>query len=66
MEYKDIVLPNYEHCILGTITSIWKYYNVETKHKISEKIDNLLKEKEYKNVIFLILDGLGEHIWVSN
>lgn len=62
MEYKDIVLPDYEHCILGTITSILKYYNVETKHKSSEKIDSLLNEKEYKNVIFLILDGLGEHI----
>ena len=62
MKYENIVLPNYEHCILGTITSILKYYNVETKHKSSEKIDNLLKEREYKNVIFLILDGLGEHI----
>lgn len=62
MEYKDIVLPDYNNCILGTITSILKYYNVETKHKSSEKIDNLLNEKEYKNVIFLILDGLGEHI----
>lgn len=62
MKYKDIVLPDYEHCILGTITSILKYYNVETKHKSSEKIDKLLNEKKYKNVIFLILDGLGEHI----
>lgn len=62
MENKDIVLPNYEHCILGTITSILKYYNVETNHQSSEKIDKILKEKNYKNVIFLILDGLGEHI----
>ena len=62
MEYKNIVLPNYDHCILGTITSILKYYNVNTKHKSSEKIDKILKEKKYKNVIFLILDGLGEHI----
>lgn len=62
MKYKDIVLPDYEHCILGTITSILKYYNVETKHKSSKKIDSLLNEKEYKNVIFLILDGLGEQI----
>lgn len=62
MEYKDIVLPNYEHCILGTITSILKYYNVETNHKSSEEIDKILNERNYKNVIFLILDGLGEHI----
>lgn len=62
MEYKDIVLPNYNHSILGTITSILKYYNVETKYKSSKKLDDLLNKKEYKNVIFLILDGLGEHI----
>lgn len=61
MEYKNIVMPNYDHCILGTINSILKYYNVETKHKTSEKIDNILNEKKYRNVIFLVLDGLGEN-----
>ena len=62
MEYKNIVLPNYEHSILNTITSILKYYHVETNHKSYEKIDQLLYKREYKNVILLILDGLGEHI----
>ena len=62
MKNKDIVMPNYEHCILGTITSILKHYNVETKHKSSEKIDKILSERNYRNIIFLMLDGLGEHI----
>lgn len=61
-DYKDIVLPDYNHCILGTITSILKYYNVETHHKSSEKLDKILNERKYKNVIFLVLDALGEHI----
>ena len=61
-EYKNIVLPNYEHCVLNTITSILKYYKVETKHKSLESLDKILSEKEYKNIIFLVLDGLGEHI----
>ena len=26
---KNIVLPNYDHCILNTVTSILKYYNVD-------------------------------------
>lgn len=63
MEYKDIVLPNYEHCILGTISSILKHYNVETKHKTNEKLDEILNKKQYKNVVFLLLDGMGENVY---
>ena len=57
----ELILPNYEHCILNTITSILKYYNVETEHKSLEKLDKELEQK-YKNVVFIILDGMGEHI----
>ena len=62
MKYEDIVLPNYEHCILGTITSILKYYNVETNHVPLKSLDDILQKKRYKNVIFFVLDGMGEHI----
>ncbi len=58
---EEIVLPNYEHSILNLITSILKNYKVETNHKSLENIDNLLN-KNYNNVVFLILDGMGEHI----
>lgn len=57
----DIVMPNYNHSILNTITSILKYYNVETNHKSLESLDEVLKNK-YKHIVFVILDGLGEHI----
>lgn len=57
----NIVLPNYEHCILNTITSILKYYNVDTNHVSLESLDKKL-EKRYKNVVLIILDGLGEYI----
>ena len=60
MDKENIVMPNYNHCILGTITSILKYYNVGSKHKSSEKIDEILSKKNYKNVVLLILDGLGD------
>lgn len=58
---EDIVLPNYDHCILNLITSILKYYNVQTNHSSLEILDRKL-EKKYRNVIFLVLDGMGEHI----
>ena len=28
MQYENIVLPDYDHCILGTMSSILKNYNV--------------------------------------
>ena len=43
----EIVLPNYEH--------------VETEHKSLESLDKEL-EKKYRNVVFIILDGMGEQI----
>ena len=58
---KEIVLPNYEHSVLNLITSILKYYNVPTEHTSLENLDKQL-QKKYKNVVFLILDGMGEHI----
>lgn len=60
MNKENIVMPNYEHCILGTINSILKYYNVDIKHTSSEKIDKILSEKKYKNIVLLILDGMGD------
>ena len=62
MKYENIVLPDYNHCIMGTTSSILKYYNAESKIKSNEKLDNILSQKKYKNVILFVLDGLGEHI----
>lgn len=58
---KNIKLPDYNHCILNTITSILKHYNVKTNHTSLKSLDNIL-EKKYKNIVLLILDGMGEHI----
>lgn len=58
---EEIVLPNYNNCILNTITSILKYYKVETNHNSLKSLDEKLN-KQYQNVILLILDGMGEHI----
>ena len=58
---KDILMPDYNHSILNLITSILKNYGVETKYNSLEKIEKLLKRK-YKNVVLVILDGMGENI----
>ena len=58
---QEIKLPEYDHCILNLITSILKYYKVETNHSTLKVIDEKLKNK-YKNVVLIVLDGMGEHI----
>lgn len=61
MNNENIIFPNYEHCILNTINSILKYYNVETQYNGLIELDEQLKNK-YKNIVLIILDGMGEHI----
>lgn len=57
----DILMPNYNNSILNLITSILKSYKVKTQYNSLEKIDAILK-KQYKNVVLVILDGMGENV----
>ena len=57
----NIIFPNYERCILNTMTSILKYYNVETPYNGLYELDQKLKRK-YKNIVLIILDGMGQHL----
>jgi len=62
---QSILMPNYDHCILNLITSILKNYKVDSKYRSLEKIDKLL-EKQYKNIVLVILDGMGKNILENN
>lgn len=61
MKENEIIYPNYEHSILNIINTILKYYKVNTKYKTLPKLEEKLS-KGYKNVVLIILDGMGEHI----
>lgn len=54
-----LVMPNYQKCVLNTITSILKFYNVQTNHASLPSLDEILKRR-YRNVVLIILDGMGE------
>ncbi|MBQ3409173.1 MAG: alkaline phosphatase family protein [Clostridia bacterium] len=62
MKYENILMPDYDHCILGITSSILKYYNAESKCRSNTALDKILAKKRYKNIIFFILDGMGEYI----
>ena len=58
---KSICKPDYDRSILSISSSIMKNYGIESEYKSLIELDDILKNN-YKNVIFLILDGLGTEI----
>ncbi|MDD4680785.1 MAG: alkaline phosphatase family protein [Clostridia bacterium] len=51
--------PDYQkNCILGIPNSILKHYGAVAHHNTLPVLDERLK-KEYKNVVLLVLDGMG-------
>ncbi len=61
MNRRNIVMPNYEESILNLINSILKHYNVKTKYNGLKILDEKLVHN-YKNIVLIVLDGMGEHI----
>ena len=61
MNNNEIVFPDYNHSILNLINSILKYYNVKTEYNGLPELDKIL-QNNYKNIVLIILDGMGEHI----
>lgn len=54
--------PNYDKSILNVISSIRKYYHRPIWYPSLKKWDKELAEKQYQNIIILLLDGLGMNI----
>ncbi len=61
MNKSKIVYPDYNHCVLNLINSIIKHYKVKSKYNGIEILDKEL-EKNYKNIVFIILDGMGRNL----
>ena len=61
MNNHKIVYPDYNHSVLNLINSIIKHYKVKSKYKGIEVLDKEL-EKNYKNIVFIILDGMGRNL----
>lgn len=60
-EQKKIVWPDYENCIANLPNSILKKWEIPTVGGTLSLADKYL-QKDYKNVVVLILDGMGKSI----
>lgn len=56
-----ILLPDYEKSILNLITSVLKKFNVESDYSELKELKKVMA-KEYKNIVMIILDGMGENV----
>ncbi|MDE7263664.1 MAG: alkaline phosphatase family protein [Anaeroplasmataceae bacterium] len=65
-ETYKLVYPNYSQCILNTIASIRNHFGGRAEYSLDPYMEEIFKEKNYKNVIVLLLDGLGENILEQN
>ena len=61
----EIIKPDYDNSILNLVSSILKYYNVESNYKTLNIVDEYLIN-DYQNIILLIFDGMGQKILMKN
>lgn len=57
-----IAFTNYNNCVTNVTNSILKYYDLETSHSTLKELDDILLEKEYKNIVYILFDGMGSRI----
>ena len=53
---------NYNECLTNLACSISKYFKASYKHNTIDYIDKLLEEKKPKNVVTILLDGMGNSL----
>ncbi len=56
-----ITFPDYDNSILSITASVAKYHDIPTSYKSNALLDTELS-KGYKNVVLLIVDGLGLNV----
>lgn len=61
MDDCKLIWPDYNNCLANVPNSILKYFGVEPVGPTLPLLDKYL-DKEYKNVVLLLLDGMGKSI----
>ncbi len=58
---KNIIIPDYNHCLMNITTTILKHYNVPTSYKSINILERELN-KNYRNVVLILVDAMGSVI----
>ena len=60
-----LLYPDYNNCIANLACSVLKYFGAQAPNKTLAMADELFKN-QYKNVVVLLLDGMGRNIIEKN
>ncbi|MHB1484434.1 MAG: alkaline phosphatase family protein [Saccharofermentanales bacterium] len=58
-------IPDYNNSVVQVPNSIMKHYGAKTHHLTLQLLDDVL-DKNYKNVVIMVFDGLGKNILEQN
>lgn len=61
----EILYPDYDNCIANLACSVMKHFGAEPPNPTLPLADGLLN-KRYKNVVVMLLDGMGNNIIEAN
>lgn len=63
---KKIKYPDYMNSMVSLANSVLKYFGAPVHHETLALLDRELAEREYENVVLLLLDGMGKCIIDGN
>lgn len=58
---KNIIIPDYNHCLMNITTTILKHYNVPSSFKSINILERELN-KNYRNIVLILVDAMGSAI----
>lgn len=58
---KNIVLPDYDHCLMNIATTVLDHYHVKTPYQTLPTLKKEL-DKGYRNVVVILIDAMGAEI----
>lgn len=61
-----IIYPDYNNCLTNVTNSILKHYGIETYHNTIPKLDEILESHDYKNIVYMLYDGMGANLLKRN
>lgn len=56
---KGLSWPDYDHSIVNLVCTLLNYFGVTPGHSVLPGLDRRLKERQYKNVVLFVCDGMG-------